>query len=70
MQGKSHPVQVKEPYGNLKWLLVDLHPATRSVLECTLCLECPRVHMAVCRERKKESIDSFLISPRKHYSTH
>ena len=30
VQGKSHPVQVKEPYGNSKWLLVGLHPATRS----------------------------------------
>ena len=25
MQGKSHPVQVKEPYCNSKWLLVGLH---------------------------------------------
>ena len=24
VQGKSHPVQVKEPYGNSKWLLVGL----------------------------------------------
>ena len=35
LQGKSHPVQVKEPYGNLKWLLVGFHPATRRV-QCTL----------------------------------
>ena len=31
---KSHPLQVKEPKGNLKWLLLGLHPATRSV-QCT-----------------------------------
>ena len=34
VQGKSHPVQVKEPYGNSKWLLVGLHHANRSV-QCT-----------------------------------
>ena len=34
VQGKSHHVQVKEPYGNSNWLLVDLHPATRG-LQCT-----------------------------------
>ena len=28
MQGKSHLVQVNEPYGNSKWLLVGLHPQT------------------------------------------
>ena len=31
MQGMSHPVQVKEPYGNSNRLLVGLHPATGSV---------------------------------------
>ena len=35
MQGKSHHVQVKEPYGNSNnWLLVGLHSATRGV-QCT-----------------------------------
>ena len=28
MQGKSAPVQIKEHFGNVKWLLVDLHPVT------------------------------------------
>ena len=31
MQGKSHPVQVKEPYGNLNWSLLSFHSATWSV---------------------------------------
>ena len=31
VQGESPLVQVKELYGNLKWLLVGFHPATRSV---------------------------------------
>ena len=35
VQGKSHHVQVKEPYGNSNWLLVGLHFATRGV-QCTL----------------------------------
>ena len=33
-QGESHPVQVKEPYGNLDMVIkirVCFHPATRSV---------------------------------------
>ena len=33
VQGKSHPVQVKEPYGNSKRLLVDLHPEAR-IVQC------------------------------------
>ena len=31
VQGKSPPVQIKEPYGNLDMVLVRFHPATRSV---------------------------------------
>ena len=34
VQGKSHPVQIKELYGNSNWLLAGLHPAARSV-QCT-----------------------------------
>ena len=34
VQGKAHPEQVKEPYGNSNWLLVGFHLATRSV-QCT-----------------------------------
>ena len=34
MQAKLSPVQVNEPYGNSKWLLVGLHPVARSV-QCT-----------------------------------
>ena len=34
VQGKSHHVQIKEPYGNSNWLLVGLHIATRGV-QCT-----------------------------------
>ena len=30
VQGKSSPVQVKEPYGNLD-MVIDFRPATRSV---------------------------------------
>ena len=55
VQGKSPPVQVKEPYIRYsKWLSVGLHPAT---LMCTkyTCLKCPRGRMAVYRERLKES---------------
>ena len=42
MQGKLNPAQAKEPYGNSKWLLVDFHPATRSVQRTSVCLESPR----------------------------
>ena len=31
VQGKSPPVQVKEPYGNLDMVLEGFHPATQSV---------------------------------------
>ena len=31
VQGKSPPVQVKEPYGDLDMVLVGFHPASRSV---------------------------------------
>ena len=48
LQGQS-PVQVKEPYGNSKWLLVGLHPATGIRLECL------RGRTAVYWERKKHS---------------
>ena len=33
-QGKSHHVQVKEPFDNSNWLLVGLHSATWGV-QCT-----------------------------------
>ena len=37
VQGKSSPVRVKEPYGNLDlWLLVGFHSATRSVQSMSL----------------------------------
>ena len=52
VQGKAHPVQVQEPYGNSKWLLVGLHPATRSVQctpECTMYTHlCPPRRFTLC----------------------
>ena len=41
VQGKSSPVLVKEPYSNLKWLLVGLLPATQN-LQCALSVCPPR----------------------------
>ena len=63
MQGKLHPVQVKEPYGNSIFFLlfsffffffVGLHPATRSV-QCTM------------NERKKER-QYFTLLPIRMYA--
>ena len=50
VQGKSHPVQVKVPYGNSKWLL---NVGLILQLGVYTCLECPRGRMAVYREKKK-----------------
>ena len=58
MQGKSPPVQVKEPYGNLDMFTdVGFHPATRSV----------KIHLPIILERiwqyieKERSLKGFQM---------
>ena len=64
MQGKAHSVQVKEPYGNSNWLLIGLHPATRSV-HCIPSVSCPP--MTFRRNgKKKERKTVFYAIARKN----
>ena len=63
VQGKSPPVQVKEPYGNLIWLLVGFHPATRSVLSTPADSTRKRVWQYIEKERKKDSRPRVRASP-------
>ena len=53
MQGKSPPVQVKEPYGNLDMITCSLSSCNP---ECTkyTCRYYPKECLAVYRERKKK----------------
>ena len=53
VQRRSSPVQVKEPYRNLKWLCVGLHLATQSVQCTVVCESSKEVKMNMCW--KKES---------------
>ena len=62
---KSHPVQVKEPYGNSKWLLVGLHPATRSVQSTPAWNVREGVWQYVEKEKKRER---KKIQPGQHIS--
>ena len=54
VQGESPLVQVKEPYGNLIWLLVGFHPAPRSVQSTPVDNTRKRVWQYIEEERKKE----------------
>ena len=54
VQGKSPPVQVKEPYGNFDLVTCRLHPATRSVQSTPADNTRKRVWQYIEKERKKE----------------
>ena len=56
VQGKSPPVQVKEPYGNLDMvILVGFHPATWSVQSTPADYTRKRVWQYIEKEKKKEN---------------
>ena len=57
MQGKSHHVQVKEPYGNSNWLLVGfiLQPGVYNVQRL-----CPSRKFRRNRRKKEGKKDSIL----------
>ena len=63
VQGKSTPVQVKEPYGNLDMVTVGFHPATRSV-QCTPADNTrKRVWQYIEKKKKANIIEKEEIPP-------
>ena len=59
MQGKSHHVQVNEPYGNPNWLLVGLHPATGVYNVHRLCP--PRKFRRNGRKKKRKAVFYAIV---------
>ena len=62
MPGKSPPVQVKEPYGNLDMVLVGFHPATRNVQSTPADNTQKRVWQCIGKEKGLKTSSELFLS--------